>query len=868
MAYIGNSPAELVTELDNAVVTADKLANDAVTAAKIVDGTIIADDLSTGIIVNSKVAANAAIAATKLAISGGSNITLQSDGTFDLDASVDVSTGYSIGGTAIVDSSRNATFVTVGTPAGSASAPAYTFSTDTNTGMFKRGTDQIGFTAGGTEYVAIGSFGLAVDTIQNKASAGDLTLNVAGDIVLDADGAQIRLKDNNVEFGVLSHEDPNLIIKPQVQDGHLIFKGNDGGNTITALTLDMSEAGAATFNSSVTVGGTVSANGLTVSSDVTFTDASPNIYLIETDTTDLNTALGGNAGTFKILTRNDSNTNIGTRFAVDHSTGDISFYEDTGTTAKFFWDASAESLGIGTTSPATKLHIAGSSSVRNTIVSNVTLDGGVSVGYPYDGFGFGIDFIGRDYGNAVRNYAGIYTEMESQSSSTGGGDAGFTTGLSFYTNAGGASDTDPVERLRISSEGNLLVGTANVNIRDSSTNDGLVYRTGNSLDVTNNGNTVAIFNRNISDGNIVTFRKGAADVGAIGTQGGRLTIGDGATGLRIAGDLNTIVPWNTTTNVLRDSAIDLGQGTQRFKDLHLSGTANVGTSIGIGTSDPSALLHLKSTAANASPTIILENTNNAQVMNIDYWNNGGAVQSRISYLEGPAAWSFIPNTSTGNSALYIAYDGDVGIGNINPSVPLTVTSNSGANALALRARSNDDYAFLQFYNHAGSALRGQIYNHAGAIGFSTSSSGTERLRISTAGAVTMPAQPSFAATRSQGHVGDNTYYICPNVYFNTGNHYNASTGTFTAPVAGIYAIVTNFMTQSTIVETNQYYAIHINNSGFQYVYNTGTTAAHYRFSWAGNVSLAANDTVRVYTANTSLYGNGNYYTYFSAALLG
>ena len=33
--------------------------------------------------------------------------------------------------------------------------------------------------------------------------------------------------------------------------------------------------------------------------------------------------------------------------------GDISFYEDTGTTPKFFWDASAESLGIGTTLPAT-----------------------------------------------------------------------------------------------------------------------------------------------------------------------------------------------------------------------------------------------------------------------------------------------------------------------------------------------------------------------------------------------------------------------------------------------------------------------------------------------------------------------------------
>ena len=39
--------------------------------------------------------------------------------------------------------------------------------------------------------------------------------------------------------------------------------------------------------------------------------------------------------------------------------GDISFYEDTGTTAKFFWDASAERLGIGTTTPATSLDVTG-----------------------------------------------------------------------------------------------------------------------------------------------------------------------------------------------------------------------------------------------------------------------------------------------------------------------------------------------------------------------------------------------------------------------------------------------------------------------------------------------------------------------------
>ncbi len=50
-----------------------------------------------------------------------------------------------------------------------------------------------------------------------------------------------------------------------------------------------------------------------------------------------------------------------------HDNGDISFYEDTGTTPKMFWDASTERLGIGTTSPSNLLDVKASSNNEDVI---------------------------------------------------------------------------------------------------------------------------------------------------------------------------------------------------------------------------------------------------------------------------------------------------------------------------------------------------------------------------------------------------------------------------------------------------------------------------------------------------------------------
>jgi len=267
-------------------VTQAKIADNAVTAQMISDGTIAAADLGSSAVTNAKLSANAvtnikvdasaAIAASKLdlsTITGPISITRASGIATTINRSgsagtslkvetgnIDITAGtLTMNGSTVIANNRAITAGNltadgvVGTPAGSASAPAYTFSTDTNTGMFKRGTDQIGFTAGGTEALAITSTGIFADTIGNKTSNGNLTLDVAGDITLDADGGSIALKDGGTEFGSITNFSSELHIKATINDEDIVLAGLDGGVATNALRLDMSDAGSAYFNNRIYV---------------------------------------------------------------------------------------------------------------------------------------------------------------------------------------------------------------------------------------------------------------------------------------------------------------------------------------------------------------------------------------------------------------------------------------------------------------------------------------------------------------------------------------------------------------------------------------------------------------------------------------
>ena len=198
------------------------------------------------------------------------------------------------------------------------------------------------------------------------------------------------------------------------------------GGTIDGTIIGGSSAAAGTFTSitgtSANINGTVTADGLTVDGGADVNgeatigssgtqvriDSSTSASLIEMNGETYDYIRSTGAASSIYLQTNGSTT----RQRV-HSNGDISFYEDTGTTAKFFWDASAESLGIGTSSPESPIDINRTSTDGNiatfrkdgtTVGSIGKASGGASQGLYISGDDVGLSFEGNT-NNAITPYS-------------------------------------------------------------------------------------------------------------------------------------------------------------------------------------------------------------------------------------------------------------------------------------------------------------------------------------------------------------------------------------------------------------------------------------------------------------------------------
>ena len=159
-------------------------------------------------------------------------------------------------------------------------------------------------------------FGDAGETISGDGtdltitSSGKTIIDSTGDIELDAASGVIDFIGSGTVYGNVAIATNDLVIKSRISDGDMSFRGNDGGSEVTALTLDMSEAGAATFNSSVTVGANLDVSSGTIKLDGNYPTGTNNVALGNTALDSItsgnqNTAIGANALT-AITTQSDS----------------------------------------------------------------------------------------------------------------------------------------------------------------------------------------------------------------------------------------------------------------------------------------------------------------------------------------------------------------------------------------------------------------------------------------------------------------------------------------------------------------------------------------------------------------------------------
>ena len=198
-----------------------------------------------------------------------------------------------------------------------------------------------------------------------------------GDLEIYSDGTNSRITE--LGSGSLIIKGTQMLFQTAAGENSAYFT-SDGSVRLYHNNVSKFE----TTSTGIDVTGTVTADGLTVEGEVAGQGASIEVHatasefgdaLLIAKSDNANTfihagvKIQGSSNPFYMYQSNATNTNklrfnynsmsdAGGQMTIADN-GDISFMEDTGTTAKFFWDASAESLGIGNSAPATALDVTG-----------------------------------------------------------------------------------------------------------------------------------------------------------------------------------------------------------------------------------------------------------------------------------------------------------------------------------------------------------------------------------------------------------------------------------------------------------------------------------------------------------------------------
>jgi hypothetical protein len=431
-------------------------------------------------------------------------------------------------------------------------------------------------------------------TLQHAATTRIATSSTGADItgVLTVDGvstsADITFGDNDKAiFGAGSdlqiyHDGSHSYIDEQgagrlyINSGNGVWFGNADASEIQAkINIDGAcefrydnDIKLATTSTGIDVTGTATMDGLTVdggsalNGNITINN---NTSAISFDSTPLGT------NGYKIYANiNDSvdgglsiQDGASNKIALFKSNGDISFYENTGSSPKFFWDASAERLGIGTSSPTTTtLHVQGIAANGSDIL-HLENDGQTYQRVEFAGTG-SVSTARIDASTANGN---LILQADPTNVKSG-------SSMQF--------EVDGTEAMRIDSSGNVGIGT-------SSPSELLDMR----------GSDPAIFIKDGAYTGGLTITQSSTDSAAIIDQAAAqpLILKSSNTGA------NNYISFVTT-----------GQTNERMR-IDASGN------VGIGTSSPAAKLDLKHNSASTHLRLTENTSGNWSALGVDSTDN-------------------------------------------------------------------------------------------------------------------------------------------------------------------------------------------------------------------------------------------------------